>query len=166
MDALLSTLSEPELALIRETEPDRMGEFDEDGLVALHARIRRARNKYVKIYRRRAAARVPEKGGRGIARPKNARARGKAEIFEDALSRVSERLAVVARASADALREERLAAARSGRGTGPDSLADAGSSADGQAKVTGGTPRGSARKKRNASSMAHRLRRQAERDAR
>ena len=36
----------------------------------------------------------------------------KAEIFEDKLSRVSRRLAVVARERADALRDERLAAAR------------------------------------------------------
>lgn len=164
MDGLLSTLSEPELALIRETEPDRMGELDEDGLVELHARIRRARNKYVKIYRRRAAARVPEKGGRGFARPKNARARGKAEVFEDALSRVSERLAVVARAGAEALREERLSAASSGRSMGPGPLAADGSPGGSQAQV--GTPRGSARKKRSAASAAQGERSPAARDSR
>jgi len=45
----LSSLREDELDLLRETEPERMSERDEDGLLDLHTRIRRARTKYVKL---------------------------------------------------------------------------------------------------------------------
>jgi len=54
MNALLNSLTESELMLIRETERDQMVGLDEDALVDLHTRIRRARNKYVKLYRRTA----------------------------------------------------------------------------------------------------------------
>jgi hypothetical protein len=112
MDVLLNSLAETELSLARETEPERLAGLDEDELVELHTRIRRARNKHVKVYRRQAAARVEEAGGRGKAYPKNSRSRAKAEVFEDGLARVSERLAAAARASAAALRAERLAEAQ------------------------------------------------------
>jgi hypothetical protein len=39
----------------------------EDALVDLHTRIRRARNKYVKLYRRGASSRVAEFSSRGVA---------------------------------------------------------------------------------------------------
>lgn len=119
MKALWNSLTEAELALVRETERDRMVELDEDDLVELHTRTRRARDKYVKVYRRQAAARVVEYGARGKARPKNLRNAEKAEVFEDALARVSRRLATVARATAAELRAERLAAARRERNTAP-----------------------------------------------
>lgn len=112
MTALLSSLTETELLLVRETDQVRLAGLDEDALVELHLRIRRARDKHVKVYRRQAAALVGEVGGRGKARPKNTRNRAKAEVFEDALSRVSEQLAAVARASAEELQAERLAEAR------------------------------------------------------
>src|ERR1700712_319725 len=111
MDALLNSLTEAESNLVRETKLGALKELDEDGLVELHQRIRRARNKYVKLYRREASAKGAAKGGRGIARPKNTRNAGKAEVFEDALARVSRRLASAARASAADLRAERLAVA-------------------------------------------------------
>ena len=44
--------------------------------------------------------------------PQHARTAAKAEVFEDVLARVSRQLAKAARASAQELREERLAAAR------------------------------------------------------
>jgi hypothetical protein len=108
MDALLGSLAEAELMLVRETDPDRLAGLDEDALIDLHTRIRRARNKHVKVYRRKAARRVAKAGGRGKARPVNSRDRGKAEVFENALSAVSGQLAVVAKASAGALEAERL----------------------------------------------------------
>ena len=74
----------------------------------------RARTKYTKLYRREAAVKVSRAGGRGKARPTNARNRQRAEVFEDALARVSTRLADEARATAAALREERIEAARAG----------------------------------------------------
>ena len=112
MTAPLSSLREDELDLLRETEPERMAGLDEDETLELHTRIRRARTKYVKLYRRQASARVEDLGGRGFARPKNRRNADKAEVFEEALARVSKRVDVVARRAAAELKAERLAAAR------------------------------------------------------
>src|SRR3954451_12233075 len=55
---VLRSLTEAQLSLVRETEPERLAELDEEGLVEVHTRIRRARNKHVGVYRRKAAARV------------------------------------------------------------------------------------------------------------
>ena len=119
--ALLNSLTEKERELIAETEPDALTGLDEDALLELHTRIRRARNKYTKLYRRQASAGVAEHGGRGFSYAKNQRNRDKAEVFELALARVSKRVEVVAKQAAAELRRERLAAARAGRGAGPAS---------------------------------------------
>lgn len=95
-----------------------MSELDEDSLVDLHRRIRRARNKDVGVYRRTGSAKVAKKGGRGLARQKNTRNAERAEVFEDALARVSAVLATVAAAQAEQLKAERLAATNP-PGTGP-----------------------------------------------
>jgi hypothetical protein len=173
MDALLNTLTERELALVRETERDHLATLDEDALADLHIRIRRARDRFVKLYRRQAAARVPEFAGRGTARPKNQRSAGKAEIFEERLAAVSRQLAVAARHSAAELRAERLAAAR--RSSNQTAIRT------NQASVGTGTraptnPRNSQRtrsrtttpavRRRQASTLATNARRQARRDAR
>ncbi|QQQ79428.1 hypothetical protein IOD16_14080 [Saccharothrix sp. 6-C] len=73
MTVSLSSLRDDELDLLRETEPQRMAELHEDELLQLHTRVRRARTKYVKLYRRQAGTRVEDLGGRGFARPKNRR---------------------------------------------------------------------------------------------
>ncbi len=170
MRALVNSLTDAEQALVRETERDRMAGLDEDALVALHGRVRRARDKYVKLYRRQAASRVVEHGGRGKARPKGTRDAGKAEVFEDALARVSRALAAAARASAAALREERLSAARSVRGSGPARTRPAKSTrvpakaARVPAKRNAGTDAPGLRKRR-ATTRAAGARRQARRDA-
>ena len=164
MRALVNSLTQAEQSLVRETERDRMAGLDEDELVALHGRIRRARDKYVKLYRRQAAARVPEHGGRGKARPKNTRDAGKAEVFEDALARVSRALAAAARASATALRQERLAVARSVRGAAPARTRPATSTRVPAKKAAGATVPGL--RKRRATTRAADARRQAARDAR
>ena len=109
MDALLGTLGEAELAVVREVQPDRLIGLDEDELIALHARARRHRDKYVKQYRRQAAASIEPAGGRGKAHARNSRARAKAELFENILASISRLLALAAQASADALHAERLA---------------------------------------------------------
>ena len=109
MDALLGTLGEAELAVVREVQPDRLIGLDEDELLAVHARVRRHRDKYVKQYRRQAATSIEPAGGRGKAHPRNSRARAKAELFENILAGVSRLLAIAAQASADALHAERLA---------------------------------------------------------
>jgi hypothetical protein len=115
MDALVNSLTEAELLVIRETDREAMTGLDEDALLDLHQRIRRERNKYQGQYRRQARARVAEVGGRGAAHGRNQRARDKAELFEGALARVSTALAKAARASAAELRAERLVAAREAR---------------------------------------------------
>ncbi|OLT17001.1 hypothetical protein BJF79_17975 [Actinomadura sp. CNU-125] len=119
MRALLNSLNEDELALVRETDGGELATLDEDGLVDLHERIRRARNKYAKMYRRTASARVEEYGGRGVARPKNQRNAQRAEVFEDALARVSWHLARAARRSAGELKARRIADANPDRAAAP-----------------------------------------------
>jgi len=113
MDAATrAVLNDAENLLIEETSREALAALDEDAAIELETRIKRARDKYVSQYRRGASARVAEHGGRGRARPENARAGRKAEAFERALSRVSRRVAVLAAQSAADLRAERLALAR------------------------------------------------------
>jgi hypothetical protein len=113
--SLLAVLNDAERLLVAETERAELAALDEDAAIDLEARIRRARNKYVGQYRRAASARVAEHGARGTTRPENKRAAMKAEAFEEALARVSRRVATLARQAAAALRAERLAAARAAR---------------------------------------------------
>ena len=170
MDAgLLAVLNDAERLLVAETEPQALAELDEDATVALHTRVRRARGKYVGQYRRSAAARVPEQGGRGKARPKNTRARQKAEVFEEALSRVSGRLGVLAAEAAEQLKAERLELAQSVRwgGMGGDGAGPA--SSDTSVTVGRGGDRAlrnPASEKRRAGTTAAGARRQAKRDSR
>lgn len=170
--SLLAVLNDAERLLVAETERARLAELDEDAAIELEGRVRRTRNKYVSQYRRSASAAVLEHGGRGKARPENKRALLKAEAFEESLSRVSRRVATLARQSAMELRAERLAAARAakrGRGPNPGTAAPA-------ARRTGptvtGEPTGDralrspAAKKRRASTRAQGARQQAKRDSR
>ena len=162
--AVLNSMTAAEQRLIAETSLDALTALDEDELLDLHGRIRRARSKYVTKYRRSASGAVVKRGGRGFSYPKNQRDRDKAEIFEAALARVSKEVgAHAARAAAD-LKASRLAAARSGS-SGPQKKATpraAGAPASRQPvakKTTGGV-------KKDASSRAAGARRQAKRDAR
>ena len=101
-----------------------MEKLDEDDLLELHTRVRRARSKYVKLYRQTGASRVGLKGSPRSRPPGNVANAAKAEVFELALARVSARVDVVARAAAEELKAERLAAAAASRGsTGPGSAA-------------------------------------------
>ena len=113
--AAIATLSLPERLLIEQTEPKALAALDEDEAGDLLLQVRRARNKYSKLYRRQAGAQVATDASRAKASAKNQRTRDKAEVFEDALARVSRRLAALARESAAELRTERLAAARGAR---------------------------------------------------
>ena len=169
--SLLAVLNDAERLLVAQTDPAPLAELDEDAAIELEARIRRARNKYVGQYRRGASARVVESGGRGRARPENARAAMKAEAFEEALSRVSRRVAVLARQSAAQLRAERLEAARSGKHRkGPERQRTAASagpvSATGTAVPAGDRAlRSPATEMQRADTRASGARRQAERDS-
>ena len=110
--SLLAVLNDTERLLVAETERASLAALDEDAAIELESRIRRARNKYVGQYRRAASAAIAGHGGRGKARPENTTARMKAEAFEEALSRVSRRVATLARQAAQQLR------GAAGRGTG------------------------------------------------
>jgi hypothetical protein len=164
MEATLNTLTEAELGIARSTEPEALAELDEDALLELHDRVRRARKKYLGQYRRQAAARVEDVGGRGKAYAQNQRARDKAEVFETALARVSTALAKAARRAAAELKAERLAAARSAipaPRSAPQAEAVAATSAEPR------PPRkSSGRVKRDASDIAVGKRNQARRDSR
>ncbi len=110
--ATRALLSADEADLVRRSDKARLDKLDEDALVELHTRVRRARTKYAKLHRRQAGAQVRSDRARGAAAPKNQRTLAKAEVFEDALARVSTALAAAARRSAADLKAERLAAAR------------------------------------------------------
>lgn len=167
MDAILNTLRRDELDLLRETEPARMAELDEDALLDLHSRVRRARTKYVKLYRRQASAQIASVGARGAARPRNRRNADKAEVFEGALARVSKRVDVVARRAAAQLKAERLAAARAASTPPSAPPKPARTAAATTAKGRVRTPRKSTGSlTRDASSRAAGARRQAARDSR
>ena len=170
--ALRAVLNDAERLLVAQTERAELAALDEDAAIELETRIRRARNKYTGMYRRGAAAAVAEHGGRGKARPENTQAAMKAEAFEEALSRVSRRVAALARQSAAELRAERLAVARAARqrpGPGEREPARAtGRKGTAQAPATARTDarRTPAAKSRRASTRAQGARRQAKRDSR
>ncbi|WP_431238467.1 hypothetical protein ACQ86B_00635 [Mycolicibacterium aichiense] len=166
MNKLLNSLTEAEFLLVRDTDTGALTHLDEDALLDLHRRIRRARNKYVGLYRRTGAAKVSAKGARGAARSANERNGAKAEIFEGALGRVSKQLGVAAARSARELKEERLARARQ-ESSAPVTPAKGGGRVPtlGRARVDQ-TRESSGRKKREAGSIAAGARRQAKRDNR
>src|SRR5215831_1136463 len=110
--ATWAMLNEGEKALLRQAEGSELARLDEDELIELHARVRRARKKYATLYRRRASAQVKEDAGRVKAHAQHARTAVKAEAFEDALARVSRALAKAAHARSVALRAERLETAQ------------------------------------------------------
>jgi len=159
-------MTEAEQRLVAETARDAMTDLDEEELLELHSRIRRARSKYVSKYRRTASGAVVKRGGRGFSYPKNQRDRDKAEVFETALASASKQVGARAARAAAELRASRLAAARSG-GPGPRRATaraaaaqnPAASRQSGVKKTTGGL-------KKDASSRAAGARRQAQRDAR
>jgi len=170
--SLLAVLNDAERLLVAQTEPAELAALDEDAAIELEARIRRTRTKYVGQYRRAASVRVVEHGGRGTARPKNRRAAMKAEAFEEALARVSRRVATLARQAAAALRAERLAAARAAKpGQGP-SAGRAAAAAGRQGPPVTGEPTGDRAlrsprtEKQRAGTLAAGARRQAKRDSR
>ena len=163
-NAIWGMLNDTEKALLREVEPSELKELDEDALEALHNRVRRARNKYSKLYRRNAGAEVVASGARSKGHSRHARTVIKAEAFEEALARVSQHLARAAKASATELRQERLAMARAAKGVG------AGVPAAGPGKVGDGRVPAKARtpisKKSVGATRSANKRKQAGRDAR
>jgi hypothetical protein len=161
---LLNSLTDAERLLVAETDRDALKGLDEDELLDLHQRIRRARTKYVKNYRRAASASVAGVGGRGMSYPRNQRDRDKAELFESVLAKVSREVAVVANRASMQLRTERLEAARAAKAAAPatrgtDQPKSEAVSRPRATKTTGGL-------KKDASTRAMGARRQAKRDSR
>jgi len=160
---LLNSLTDAERLLVAETERDALKQLDEDELLELHQRVRRARTRYVKNYRRGASAAVAQVGGRGMSYPRNQRDRDKAELFESVLARVSRQVAAAANRASAELRSERIAAARAPSSgvaaPAAERPAPEGNRRPRPTKTTGGL-------KKDASTRAAGARRQAKRDAR
>lgn len=171
-----SMLTDSEQALLRETTKTALAKLDEDALIDLHTRVRRARTKYVKLHRRRGAKQVRDDRSRTRAAGSVSRTAVKAEVFEEALGLVSARLAKVAADAAETLKNERLAAAAKGKGTPARSKstgakAAKASKSSGKGRSGGASSTARARsprpidEKRNASQRSAKKRAQARRDA-
>lgn len=163
--AVLNSMTAAEQRLVAETSREAMVGLDEEELLALHARIRRARSKYVTMYRRNARGAVVKRGGRGFSYPKNQRDRDKAEVFEGALAAVSKEVGTHAARAAAELKASRLAAARS-TGSGPTKVAATAAAPEMPASRARGVKKATGGVKKDASSRAAGVRRQAKRDAR
>jgi hypothetical protein len=179
-NAIWGMLNDTEQDLLRQVEPTKLDKLDEDGLAELHDRIRRARNKYSKLYRRRAADEVRSAGARSKGHKRHGRTLVKAEAFEEALAEVSARLAKAAKASAAALKKERIAAARGEATAAKKAAAKKKAAGKGKAKAkraAGGTkaakkpaartsPKTPQSKRATAQNRASKARKQAKRDKR
>ena len=168
--SLFAMLNDSEKELVLAAEPAALDQLDEDALAELHDRVRRARTKYTKLYRRRAAQQVGADASRGRASAVNRKVAAKAEIFEEILSVVSRRLAVVAKQAAAELKAERLAAARAVKETGVGGSATPGKGKGTPTPVKGArgdaAKRSPSKQKATASTRAAGKRRQAKRDSR
>jgi septal ring factor EnvC (AmiA/AmiB activator) len=157
-----------EQTLLVATEPARLADLDEDQLDELLTRVRRARNKYSKLYRRQSGALVDASSSRAGTSTSNQRTRRKAEIFEDTLARVAKALSSAAKASAAELKAERLAAAAAAKGAPASTPAASRTRAASNAPTSGGrSAKGrSTTSGRRAAGSATDARRQSARDAR
>ena len=113
---LHTLFTDKEQTLLVATERARLTGLAEDDLDELLTLVRRARNKYTKLYRRQSADLVTAKSSRAGTSTSNQRTKRKAEIFEDALARVASALAAAARATSNTLKQERLAGGERGQG--------------------------------------------------
>lgn len=109
-EAALFTAKEQELLV--ETRADDLDSRSEDELIDLLSRVRRARNKYSDLHRRQAVKSMKKSGRRAVTADANERTLKKAEIFDDAVSRVARYVSRAARANADEAKQQRIAAAR------------------------------------------------------
>jgi len=111
----ISLFTAKEQTLLVSTEPARLAELSEDELADLVTVVRRARNKYRDLDVRQSRQAIQQAGRRSVSATSNSRTLRKAEIFEDALSRVSRYLSKAARVRANELKDARIAAARGER---------------------------------------------------
>jgi hypothetical protein len=158
------SLTRKEQALVAETRREHLRTLDEETLIELHARVRRARDKFVQLHRREVAGQVDAARARGVASVPPRRSASKAEIFEQALARVSSSLARAARTSAAQLRADRLAASRPA--ARPPATTPSPQSSSVEAPATRARQRAPIERKATASTRSANARRQAKRDAR
>lgn len=154
-------LTDTEVDLVEQTKPKNLEGLDEDALGDLHDAVRWASRKYRKLHRRQASSQVTRDASRGAASAKNQRSAVKAEVFEDALARVSRSLARAAKDSAATLKAERLSMARKESTSPGQTSPQAKSAGPGRRPAKKRSP---ATKKRHASTLAKGQRRQAKRD--
>jgi hypothetical protein len=146
---IVKTLPKGEQSLIMDTRPKRLAGLSEDQLLELHGRVRRGRNKYKKNFRRGAAKQVKAKGSRAVATKERRADAQRREVFEDALARVSDRLAKAARRSADDLRTKRLARAKKEKAAEAEAKARAAAKAKAK-KAKKAAPKAAAKGKRTS----------------
>lgn len=169
----LALFSQAEQTLLVAVEPARLALMSEDELGDALLLVRRARNKYSTLHRRQAGATVTDVGRRSATQSQNLRTLRKAEIFEDALARVSRAYAGAAKATATQLKSERLALAKAATTPAPAAPKAAKSTVK-PAQTKGTTPSGrgvvpasaTASPARRGSSKAQGAKRQAKRDSR
>lgn len=119
----ISLFNKKDQTLLVTTEPQRLEKLNEDDLGGLLDRVRRARDKYTDVHRRRSGATIRASGKRASAATSNERTLRQAEIFEDAVSRVARHLSRAARTSATELKAERLTAASKTKKSAPSKKA-------------------------------------------
>lgn len=155
-----------EQTLLVHTEKERLVALSEDELDELLTRVRRARNKYTKLYRRQSRDLVVASSSRRGTSSSNQKTKRKAEILEGALARVAAALAAAARATARELKDERLAAAKAAKGS-PRTSSGVTNADDSKPAARGRTPSGRAASKAGqASRKSSGASKQARRDAR
>jgi len=147
---IVKTLPKGEQSLIMDTRPKKLDGLSEDALLDLHGRVRRGRNKYKKNYRQSAASRVKTDRSRGAASKKSRGDSQRAEVFEDALARVSVRLAKAARKEASDLRKKRLAAVKKAKLAKAQAKERAAAKAKGKRKSSKPSPKAAAKGKRTS----------------
>lgn len=103
-------LTADEAKLIEQTSVAALDSKDLDAVGAIYDRVRKGRDKYRGLHRRQASSQVRRDHARGTGANKNMGSASKYEIFEEALGRVSQREAVLAKQHAGDLKKARLIA--------------------------------------------------------
>lgn len=88
-------LTAQESSLIAESHPEALARMDDKQLKDLQSRLRTAREKNFSILRRQGAARVEAEGARGAVQQANEKRGEKVDVFDEALTRVAERLEAI-----------------------------------------------------------------------
>lgn len=88
-------LSADENELVDQTHPEALERMDHKSLKDLQDRLRKVRDKNFDLLRRQGAARVEAEGGRGAAEQASQKRNDKVDVLDEALTRVSDRLAAL-----------------------------------------------------------------------